>query len=37
MSRFARLSQREREVLKYVLLGRMNKQIAFDLGIAKKP
>jgi len=36
MSRLARLSQREREVLKYVLLGRMNKQIAFDLGIAEK-
>ncbi len=36
MSRLAQLSQREREVLKYVLLGRMNKQIAFDLGIAEK-
>jgi FixJ family two-component response regulator len=36
MSRLARLSQRENEVLKYVLLGHLNKQIAFDLGIAEK-
>ena len=35
-SRIAQLSQREREVLEHVLRGRMNKQIAFDLGIAEK-
>jgi FixJ family two-component response regulator len=36
MSRLARLSEREREVLEGVLQGRLNKQIAFDLGIAEK-
>ena len=36
MARLARLSEREREVLALVLLGRLNKQIAFDLGIAEK-
>jgi FixJ family two-component response regulator len=32
----ARLSEREREVLEQVLQGRLNKQIAFELGIAEK-
>lgn len=36
MSRLARLSAREREVLEGVLQGRLNKQIAFELGIAEK-
>ena len=36
MARLARLSEREREVLEGVLQGRLNKQIAFDLGIAEK-
>jgi len=36
MARMARLSEREREVLEQVLRGRLNKQIAFDLGIAEK-
>jgi FixJ family two-component response regulator len=36
MSRHALLSIREREVLEHVLHGRLNKQIAFDLGIAEK-
>jgi FixJ family two-component response regulator len=36
MARLARLSEREREVLEQVLQGRLNKQIAFDLGIAEK-
>jgi FixJ family two-component response regulator len=36
MARLARLSEREREVLERVLHGRLNKQIAFDLGIAEK-
>jgi len=35
-SRLARLSLREREVLEQVLQGRLNKQIAYDLGIAEK-
>ena len=36
MVRLARLSVREREVLEQVLHGRLNKQIAYDLGIAEK-
>jgi FixJ family two-component response regulator len=36
MARLVRLSEREREVLEQVLQGRLNKQIAFDLGIAEK-
>ena len=36
MARLARLSEREREVLEQVLQGRLNKQIAYDLGIAEK-
>lgn len=36
MARLARLSMREREVLELVLLGRLNKQIAYGLGIAEK-
>jgi FixJ family two-component response regulator len=36
MSRIALLSSRELEVLKQVLLGRLNKQIGFALGIAEK-
>ena len=36
LARLARLSEREREVLGRVLRGRLNKQIAFDLGIAEK-
>jgi FixJ family two-component response regulator len=36
MARLARLSEREREVLEQVLRGRLNKQIAFDMGIAEK-
>jgi FixJ family two-component response regulator len=34
--RIARLSPREREVMLHVIGGRLNKQIAFDLGIAEK-
>jgi FixJ family two-component response regulator len=34
--RLARLSVREREVLEQVLQGRLNKQIAFELGVAEK-
>lgn len=34
--RLARLSPREREVLELVVAGRLNKQIASDLGIAEK-
>lgn len=36
LSRHALLSPREREVLEHVLLGRLNKQIAADMGIAEK-
>ncbi len=36
MARLALLSSREREVLEGVLGGRLNKQIAYDLGIAEK-
>jgi FixJ family two-component response regulator len=36
MARLALLSSREREVLEGVLQGRLNKQIAYDLGIAEK-
>ncbi|HXZ48762.1 MAG TPA: response regulator [Usitatibacter sp.] len=35
-SRLARLSPREREVMTYVIAGRLNKQIAADLGISVK-
>ena len=35
-TRLARLSTREREVLEHVLTGRLNKQIAGELGIAEK-
>lgn len=34
--RLGSLSTREREVLEHVILGRLNKQIAFDLGIVEK-
>jgi two-component system, LuxR family, response regulator FixJ len=34
--RFAKLSQRELEVLRHVVRGRMNKQIAADLGIHER-
>ena len=34
--RFGKLSAREREVLAHVIAGRLNKQIAYDLGIAEK-
>lgn len=34
--RLAALSLREREVMDHVILGRLNKQIAFDLGIVEK-
>jgi FixJ family two-component response regulator len=34
--KFARLTPRENEVLQYVLHGRLNKQIAFDLGIDER-
>jgi FixJ family two-component response regulator len=33
-ARVARLSARELEVLRHVISGRLNKQIAFDLGLA---
>ena len=36
LARLARLSERERDVLEQVLRGRLNKQIAYDLGIAEK-
>jgi two-component system, LuxR family, response regulator FixJ len=35
-SRLARLSAREREVMEFVISGRLNKQIASDLGISEK-
>jgi FixJ family two-component response regulator len=35
-SRFGRLTQREREVLHYVVLGKMNKEIAATLGINER-
>jgi FixJ family two-component response regulator len=35
-ARLARLSTREREVMNHVIAGRLNKQIAGDLGIAEK-
>jgi len=35
-SRFASLSEREHEVLHHVLQGKLNKQIAFDLGIHER-
>jgi FixJ family two-component response regulator len=35
-ARFARLTPREREVLQYVVLGRMNKEIAAALGINER-
>jgi FixJ family two-component response regulator len=36
LERFATLTQREREVLQQVVAGRLNKQIAADLGIVEK-
>lgn len=35
-ARLARLSAREREVMELVIAGRLNKQIAYDLGISEK-
>jgi FixJ family two-component response regulator len=35
-TRIARLTPREREVMEHVVRGRLNKQIAFDLGISMK-
>lgn len=35
-ARFAHLTAREREVMRHVIAGRLNKQIASDLGIALK-
>ena len=35
-ARFAALTEREREVLQHVVRGRLNKQIAFDLGIHER-
>jgi two-component system, LuxR family, response regulator FixJ len=34
--RFAALTPRESEVLKHVVQGKLNKQIAFDLGIHER-
>jgi FixJ family two-component response regulator len=36
LEKFNRLTPRENEVLKHVLHGRLNKQIAFDLGIEER-
>jgi FixJ family two-component response regulator len=36
LARLALLSDREREVMEHVVKGRLNKQIAYDLGIAEK-
>jgi FixJ family two-component response regulator len=36
VARLARLSPREREVMRHVVAGRLNKQIAADLGISEK-
>jgi len=36
LAKFATLTPREREVMTHVIAGRMNKQIAFDLGTAEK-
>jgi FixJ family two-component response regulator len=36
LARLALLSDREREVLELILQGRLNKQIAYDLGIVEK-
>jgi FixJ family two-component response regulator len=36
LAKFAALTPREREVMTHVIAGRMNKQIAFDLGTAEK-
>ena len=35
-ARFAALTQREREVLQHVVQGKLNKQIAYDLGIHER-
>lgn len=35
-ARYERLTPREREVMKHVVAGRLNKQIAFDLGTVEK-
>jgi FixJ family two-component response regulator len=36
LGKFARLTARENEILQHVLHGRLNKQIAFDLGIDER-
>ena len=35
-ARYASLTQREQDVMKYVVAGRLNKQIAADLGVAER-
>lgn len=35
LDRYATLTPREREVMRYVAVGRLNKQIAYDLGISE--